>query len=158
MVLNIWVKYMNKNTNKLEKIVIILLFIIIIAIGAYFNIGEENQTGNNVEYNKISYEISNIPEYSGEIYVDINNKNMIQVLFQEDIYIIDVIAALVMSSIAFLIPYIFYKKAKEDNDKFDLIIEKFLTNEEDKEKGNSSGSETLSELSFHIPKDTDDAI
>ena len=73
-------------------------------------------------------------------------------------YIIDVIAALVMSSIAFLIPYIFYKKAKEDNDKFDLIIEKFLTNEEDKEKGNSSGSETLSELSFHIPKDTDDAI
>lgn len=73
MVLNIWVKYMNKNTNKLEKIVIILLFIIIIAIGAYFNIGEENQTGNIVEYNKISYEISNIPEYSGEIYVEINN-------------------------------------------------------------------------------------
>ena len=73
MVLNIWVKYMNKNTNKLEKIVIILLFIIIIAIGAYFNIGEENQTGNNVEYNKISYEISNIPEYSGETYVEINN-------------------------------------------------------------------------------------
>ena len=32
------------------------------------------------------------------------------------------------------------------------------TNEEDKEKGNSSGSETLSELSFHIPKDTDDDI
>ena len=64
---------MNKNTNKLEKIVIILLFIIIIAIGAYFNIGEENQTGNIVEYNKISYEISNIPEYSGETYVEINN-------------------------------------------------------------------------------------
>lgn len=39
---------MNKNTNKLEKIIIILLFSIIIAIGAYFNIGEENQTGNNV--------------------------------------------------------------------------------------------------------------
>lgn len=64
---------MNKNTNKLEKIIIILLFSIIIAIGAYFNIGEENQTGNNVEYNKISYEISDIPEYSGEIYVEINN-------------------------------------------------------------------------------------
>lgn len=64
---------MNKNTNKLEKIIIILLFCIIIAIGAYFNIGEENQTGNNVEYNKISYEISDIPEYSGEIYVEINN-------------------------------------------------------------------------------------
>lgn len=64
---------MNKNTNKLEKIIIILLFSIIIAIGAYFNIGEENQTGNNVEYNKIFYEISDIPEYSGEIYVEINN-------------------------------------------------------------------------------------
>lgn len=64
---------MNKNTNKLEKIIIILLFSIIIAIGAYFNIGEENQTGNIVESNKISYEISNIPEYSGEIYVEINN-------------------------------------------------------------------------------------
>lgn len=50
-----------------------MLFCIIIAIGAYFNIGEENQTGNNVEYNKISYEISDIPEYSGEIYVEINN-------------------------------------------------------------------------------------
>ena len=66
-------KYMKKNTNKLEKIVIILLFIIIIAIGASFNNGEENQIGNNVEYNKISYEISNIPEYSGEIYIEINN-------------------------------------------------------------------------------------
>ena len=64
---------MNKNTNKLEKIIIILLFSIIIAIGAYFNIGEENHTGNIVESNKISYEISNIPEYSGEIYVEINN-------------------------------------------------------------------------------------
>ena len=50
-----------------------MLFIIIIAIGAYFNIGEENQTGNIVEYNKISYEISNIPEYSGETYVEISN-------------------------------------------------------------------------------------
>ena len=49
MVLNIWVKHMNKNTNKLEKIIIILLFTIIIAIGAYFNIGEENQT-NHVYY------------------------------------------------------------------------------------------------------------
>ena len=73
MVLNIWVKYMNKNTNKLEKIIIILLFTIIIAIGAYFNIGEEDQKGNIVENNKISYEISNIPEYIGETYVEINN-------------------------------------------------------------------------------------
>ena len=73
MILNIWVKYMNKNTNKSEKIIIILLFIIIIAISSQFNIEEENETGNTIEYNKISYEISNIPEYSGETYVEINN-------------------------------------------------------------------------------------
>ena len=73
MILNIWVKEMNKNTSKLKQIAIILLFIIIIAIGAYLNNGEENQTGNVVENNKIFYDISNIPEYSGKIYVEINN-------------------------------------------------------------------------------------
>jgi len=73
MILNIWVKCMNKNTSKLKQIAIILLFIIIIAIGTYFNNEEENQTGNVVENNKISYDISNIPEYSGEIFIEINN-------------------------------------------------------------------------------------
>ena len=73
MILNIWVKFMNKNTSKLKQIVIILLYIIIIAVGAYFNVGEENQTGNIIENNKISYDISNIPEYSGEIFIEINN-------------------------------------------------------------------------------------
>lgn len=73
MILNIWVKYMSKNINKIEKIVIIFLFIIIIGIGKYFDIGEENQIGNIVENNKSFYEISNIPEYSGEVYVQINN-------------------------------------------------------------------------------------
>lgn len=64
---------MNKNTSKLKQIAIILLFIIIIAIGGHFNNEEENQTGNIVENNKISYDISNIPEYSGEIFIEINN-------------------------------------------------------------------------------------
>ena len=73
MILNIWVKCMNKNTSKLKQIAIILLYIIIIAIGIYFNVGEENQTGNIIENNKISYDISNIPEYSGEIFIEINN-------------------------------------------------------------------------------------
>ena len=73
MILNIWVKCMNKNTSKLKQIAIILLYIIIIAVGVYFNIGRENQTGNIVENNKIFYKISNIPEYSGEVYVEINN-------------------------------------------------------------------------------------
>ena len=61
------------NKNKIERVVTILLFIIIIAIGAYFNIGEENQIGNIVDNNKGPYEISNIPENSGETYVEINN-------------------------------------------------------------------------------------
>ena len=64
---------MNKNTSKLKQIAIILLYIIIIAVGVYFNVGEENQTGNIIENNKISYDISNIPEYSGEIFIEINN-------------------------------------------------------------------------------------
>ena len=50
-----------------------MLFIIIIAISAYSNIGEEEQKGDIIENNKISYEISNIPEYIGETYVEINN-------------------------------------------------------------------------------------
>lgn len=64
---------MNKNTSKLKQATIILLYIIVIAIGAYFNIEEENQISNTIENNKIYYDISNIPEYSGEIYVEINN-------------------------------------------------------------------------------------
>ena len=64
---------MNKNVSKLKQIAIILLYIIIIAVGVYFNIGEENQTDNIIENNKISYDISNIPEYSGEAYIEINN-------------------------------------------------------------------------------------
>lgn len=72
MVLNIWVKYMKKNANKLEKIITILLFIIIIIVGIYFNYEKGNKTENIVN-NKISYEISNILEYKGEDYVEINN-------------------------------------------------------------------------------------
>lgn len=72
MVLNIWVKYMKKNANKLEKMITILLFLIIIAVGSYFNYEKENKTESIVN-NKISYEISNIPEYKGEEYVEINN-------------------------------------------------------------------------------------
>ena len=62
---------MKKNANKLEKIITILLFIIII-VGIYFNYEKENETENIIN-NKISYEISNIPEYKGEEYIEINN-------------------------------------------------------------------------------------
>ena len=61
--------------NKLEKIVIILLFSIITAIGSYFNLEPENEINNTVNNNKISYEITNIPEYSGQAYVEINGNN-----------------------------------------------------------------------------------
>ena len=64
---------MKKNTNKFEKVLAILLFIIILAISSYFNFNDENQVENKITSNKISYEISNIPEYNGEKYIQINN-------------------------------------------------------------------------------------
>lgn len=58
---------MRKRTNKLANAIITLLAIIVSVIGvSYYS------NNDNIE-NKISYEISNIPEYNGEIYVEINN-------------------------------------------------------------------------------------
>lgn len=58
---------MNKKTNKLAKVIITLLVMIVSVIGlAYYSQNEDLE-------NKISYEISNIPEYNGEIYIEINN-------------------------------------------------------------------------------------
>lgn len=73
MILNIWVKNMKKNTNKLEKIIIILIFTVILAIGGLSNVEKENRTVDTVNKTEKSYEISDIPEYNGEIYVEINN-------------------------------------------------------------------------------------
>ena len=61
------------NKNKLQKIAIVLFFIIIIFLGLYIKTVQENRQVNEVTNNQISYEISNIPEYNGEIYVLINN-------------------------------------------------------------------------------------
>lgn len=58
---------MNKKTNKLEKFIITLLVIILSIIGLYYYSNNEDLE------NKIYYEISNIPEYNGEIYIEINN-------------------------------------------------------------------------------------
>lgn len=63
------------NKNKLEKIGIVIFAIIILVvmiIGIKENSKSENII-NEIENNKISYEIDNIPNYSGEIYVLINN-------------------------------------------------------------------------------------
>lgn len=58
---------MNKKTNKLSKVIITLLVIIISVVGlSYYSQNEDLE-------NKISYEIPNIPVYNGEIYVEINN-------------------------------------------------------------------------------------
>ncbi len=63
---------MKKKAKKLEKIAI-ALFVIIVAICGYFNNYEEEQIDNNIESNKISYELSNIPAYNGQAYVEIND-------------------------------------------------------------------------------------
>ena len=71
MILNISVKYMNK--NKLEKNAIVIFFIIMIFVGLYIKTEQENKRVNELHNNQISYEISNIPKYNGDIYVLINN-------------------------------------------------------------------------------------
>lgn len=58
---------MNKKTNKLEKSIITLLVVIVLIVGLYYYFKNEDFS------HKISYEISNIPEYNGEIYIEINN-------------------------------------------------------------------------------------
>ena len=63
------------NKNKLEKIGIVILTIVILVI-MIIGINESSKNENvvnKIENNKISYEIDNIPDYSGEIYVLINN-------------------------------------------------------------------------------------
>lgn len=67
MILNIWVKQMKR--DKLEKVGILVLFIIIIFAGFYVKTKQENIVTNN----SISYEIYDIPEYNENIYVLINN-------------------------------------------------------------------------------------
>ena len=63
------------NKNKLEKIGIVILAIVILIV-MFIGINESSKNENvvnKIENNKISYEIDNIPDYSGEIYVLINN-------------------------------------------------------------------------------------
>lgn len=64
---------MKNKTIKLKQIPAIILFIILIIITSYLSQTEENQDVNTIENNKIFYEISDIPEYNGKAYVEINN-------------------------------------------------------------------------------------
>ncbi len=71
--------------DKLEKIGILILFTIIIFVGLYIKTAKENKQVNEVTNNQISYEISNIPEYSGDIYVILNN-NIPKLNIKQDYY------------------------------------------------------------------------
>ena len=72
MILNTWVKCMKIKIKKLEKYALMLVFIVAIIIGSYFNL--DNQLPiNNIRTNTISYEISDIPGYKGQVYIEINN-------------------------------------------------------------------------------------
>lgn len=64
---------MKKNKNKLEKILAVLVFAVIAVIGSYFGLEDEGQVDTLETDNLVSYELSNIPEYSGKIYIEINN-------------------------------------------------------------------------------------
>lgn len=59
--------------KKLEKIIAIIFFIIVIVANITFNSKKENNKENEIDTFKESYEISNIPKYNGEIYIEINN-------------------------------------------------------------------------------------
>lgn len=62
--------------NKVEKVRILVLFIVIIFTGLCIKTEKENKQENVVTNNQISYEISNIPEYSKDIYVLMNNNEL----------------------------------------------------------------------------------
>lgn len=73
MVLNIWVTYMKKNVNRLEKFVMALLLIIVTIVGVIFNSEGKNKSDNIIDNNEVFYDISNIPQYNGNIYIKIND-------------------------------------------------------------------------------------
>lgn len=64
---------MKKKTKKLEKFISILIVAIIAIIGSYFNSKEEQTENKLINDIQASYELSNIPDYNGEICVKINN-------------------------------------------------------------------------------------
>ena len=65
---------MKKRFNKEKSIITSLIFILIASVGLYisYNQGEYNQEENSA-ISTASYEITDIPEYSGNIFIEINN-------------------------------------------------------------------------------------
>lgn len=87
MVLNIWVTYMKKNVNRLEKFVMALLLIIVTIVGVIFNSEGKNKPDNIIDNNEVFYDISNIPQYNGNIYIKINDN--IPTFSTEDMKIVE---------------------------------------------------------------------
>ena len=84
---------MEKLKNNLKEIVIVVIGIIFIAAALIFN----QETSENIVSNEIgntnttiSYSLENIPEYSGEIYITINDNipefSEEDLLLEEDYY------------------------------------------------------------------------
>lgn len=62
-----------KRTNNLKELLIFVIFIII-GVTGYFNIETDTTYNNNVtNSNTVSFDISNIPEYTENAYIEINN-------------------------------------------------------------------------------------
>lgn len=67
-------KKTKKNNNKfnIRQIIVLLIFAIIIVAGSYFT-GNDDILNEIFNQYTVSYELSNIPEYTGNPYVTINN-------------------------------------------------------------------------------------
>ena len=70
---------MRKSITKSKSFFTSLFFILIICIGSYFNYNHENLNKNTF------YDISNIPNYTGNIYIELNNN--IPMFSEEDLNI-----------------------------------------------------------------------
>ncbi len=64
---------MKKRKKRIEKISLLLILNIIIILGTYCNFEKNNIENTVTSSSKMSYEISDIPEYNGSIFIEINH-------------------------------------------------------------------------------------
>ena len=118
MLLNIWVNYMKKRSKKSKQILRTLVYVVVILLCAYFNFGEEKEIESNAKNDVIYYELSSIPEYSGEIYIEVNNNiprfTAEDMNLEEDYY-----SDLVNEKVGMAMVKTSWKKSKADNIKDD---------------------------------------
>lgn len=63
---------MRKKIKRIKNGITLLLSVIVIVIGVYSNQITDNKNKNTINCTNEFYEISNIPEYSGKKYIEIN--------------------------------------------------------------------------------------